>query len=155
MLFEVQAQNPQIEIWSDASGVWGCAAIWDGQLFQIQWSDFPNFADIMIAAKELFPIVMAAAVWGEYWAGCTVWCMCDNEAVVSVIRTGSCKEGHMAHMLRCLFFVEARFGFAVVSAHVPGSVNTWADALPRNHLDVFYFWPLRQLQPQYMCHQQW
>ena len=25
---EVQAQNPQIEIWSDASGGWGCAAIW-------------------------------------------------------------------------------------------------------------------------------
>ena len=138
MLFEVQAQNPQIEIWSDASGGWGCAAIWDGQWFQIQWSDFPNFADTMIAAKELLPIVVAAAVWGRYWAGCTVRCMCDNEAVVSVIRTGSCKEGHMAHMLRCLFFLEARFGFVVVSAHVPGSFNTWADALSRNHLDVFH-----------------
>ena len=94
----------------------------------------------MIVAKELLPIMVAAAVWGRYWAGCTVWCMCDNEAVVSVIRTGSCKEGHMAHMLRCLFILEARFGFAVVSAHVyvPGSVNTWADALSRYHLDVFH-----------------
>ena len=64
--------------------------------------------------------------------------MCDNEAVVSVIRTGSCKECHMAHMLRCLFFLEARFGFVVVAAHVPGSFNTWADALSHNHLDVLH-----------------
>ena len=27
MLFEVQAKNPQIEIWSDVSRGWGCAAI--------------------------------------------------------------------------------------------------------------------------------
>ena len=85
----------------------------------------------MIAAKELLPW------WRRYWAGCTVRCMSDNEAVVSVIRTGSCEEGHMAHMLRCLFFLEARFGFAVLAAHVPGSLNTWADAMSRNHLDVF------------------
>ena len=64
--------------------------------------------------------------------------MCDNEAVVSVIRAGSCKEGHMAHMLRCSFFLEARFGFAVVAAHVPGSFNIRADALSRNYLDVFH-----------------
>ena len=44
----------------------------------------------------------------------------------------------MAHMLRCLFFLEARFGFVVVAAHVPGSLNTWADALSRNYLDVFH-----------------
>ena len=34
--------------------------------------------------------------------------------------------------------MEARFGFAVVTAHVPGSFNTWADELSRNHLDVFH-----------------
>ena len=65
MLFEVQAQNPQIEIWSDASGGWGCAAIWEGQWFQIQWSDHLNFAETMIAAKELLPIVVAAACGGD------------------------------------------------------------------------------------------
>ena len=53
-------------------------AIWDGQWFQIHWSDFPNFADTMIAAKELLPIVMAAPVWARYSAGCTVQCMCNN-----------------------------------------------------------------------------
>ena len=44
----------------------------------------------------------------------------------------------MAHMLRCLCFLDAKFGFAVVPAHVPGSFNTWADALSRSHLDVFH-----------------
>ena len=80
-------------------------AIWDGQWFQIHWSDFPNFADTMIAAKELLPIVMAAPVWARYSAGCTVQCMCNNEAVVSVIRTGSCKRGPDGSHAKMLIFL--------------------------------------------------
>ena len=34
-------------------------AIWDGQWFQIQWSDFPNFADTMIAAIAKKPFIMS------------------------------------------------------------------------------------------------
>ena len=58
MLFEVQAINPQIEIWSDVSRGWGCAA---SQWFQIQWSDQPNSADTMIAAKELLIVANCCA----------------------------------------------------------------------------------------------
>ena len=39
MLYEVQRRNPHFEIWSDASGSWGCAAFWGRQWFQVEWAN--------------------------------------------------------------------------------------------------------------------
>ena len=61
-----RAQAPSIEIWSDASGTWGCWAWWNVDWFQIEWMDWPAFANASIAAKELLPITVAAAVWGPH-----------------------------------------------------------------------------------------
>ena len=101
-----------------------------------------------IAAKELLPIVAAAAVWGAGWRGQRIQFNCDNMAVVSVLSSGYCKERFMAHMLRCLFFLEARHDFSIVAKHVPG-INNWpADALSRNELPVFLqLIPLALLAP--------
>ena len=96
-----------------------------------------NFADASIAAKELLPIVIAAAIWGKAWKACTVQCNCDNAAVVGLINSGSCKEKWLSHLLRCLFFIEARHSFTLVASHVPGALNHLADALSRNNAPLF------------------
>ena len=67
-----RAQAPLIEIWSDASGSWGCGAWWNVDWFQIEWKDWPAFANACIAAKELLLIIVAAAVWGPHWEGSSV-----------------------------------------------------------------------------------
>ena len=68
----------------------------------------------------------------------TVLCNCDNEAVVASIRAGKAKETYMAHLLRCLFFIEAKFCCSITSSHVPGKLNERADALSRNQLSCFF-----------------
>lgn len=130
-------EKPTIEVWSDASGSWGCAAFWDNQWFQLQWKDFLEFAEVCIAAKELLPIVTAAAIWGREWRNGRICFHCDNMAVVKTIKSGYCKEPYMAHMLRCLFFLEAKFNFSIVAQHVPGVNNQPADALSRDQLPLF------------------
>ena len=65
-------------------------------------------------------------------------CHCDNQAVVSAINGGYCREQGMAHLLRCLFYLEAKFNFVLTSVHVPGVENGAADAVSRNKLDVFF-----------------
>ena len=55
-------------------------------------------------AKELLPIVVAAAVWGPEWAGKTVRARCDNQSVVAVIISGTCREAEAMHPRRCLTF---------------------------------------------------
>ena len=134
MLFPIKANNPDAHIWSDASGGWGAADWYQGKWFQVRWEDFQQFGGVSIAAKEFLPIVVAAATWGREWTGKTVCFHCDNAAVVSVLRGGYTREQHMAHLLQCLFFIEANLIFFAVSSHVPGAQNTIADALSRNQL---------------------
>ena len=49
----------------------------------------PSFAAASIAPEDLFPIVLVAGTWGHLWAGKTILCHYDDEAVVSVINTSS------------------------------------------------------------------
>lgn len=43
----------------------------------------------------------------------------------------------MMHLLRCLFFIEARFEFGLSCVHLPGAENGQADALSRNDMASF------------------
>ena len=97
----------------------------------------PSFASASIAPKELLPIVLAASTWGHLWRGKTILCHLDNEAVASVINSGSCKEPHLAHVIRYLFFIEAKFYFIFTARHIPGKSNTEADALLRGGHQFF------------------
>ncbi len=52
-----------MEVTSDASGSYGCGAIFGNTWFQVLCP--PSWAAINITAKELVPIVIAAACWGS------------------------------------------------------------------------------------------
>ena len=90
-----------------------------------------------IAEKELFPIVVSAAVWGKNWARSSVVFVCDNLAVVQALSSRLVRDPGLMHMLRCLFF-EAHFKFEHTARHIPGRDNTAADALSRNCLAEFF-----------------
>ena len=132
--------SPEVQLHSDASGSWGCGAVWGAVWFQVSWHrQVPRkFGLSSIAVKELLPIILAAGIWGPHWRGCTVCCCCDNEAVVSVVNSGVCRDKEIAHLMRCLFFIEAHFDFSLVAKHVPGVSNIEADTISRDDLRAFF-----------------
>ena len=89
----------------------------------------------------------ATTIWDRQWVSSTVLCNSDNEAVVAVLQTGSVKDKKLAHMLSCLSFLEAKFQFTTVAAHIAGAINVRADALSRNHNNVFLLPFLRHATP--------
>ena len=91
-----------------------------------------------ITVKQLFPIVITAAIWGTEWEGTQITCYCDNQAVVAIMGSRSCHERHLMHLLRCLFFYEAHNQFKICYRHIPGSCNGIADDLSRNNLPAFF-----------------
>ena len=137
MLFKVNMREPQVHVFSDASGSWGCGAYWEGEWFQVTWSNHLELEQAPIAAKEMALILVAAAVWGRRWRGLTVCCHCDNEAVVASIQGNYCRQFKMAHMLCCLFFLEAKFGFICSAIHIPGVNNGIADTIKKPLIEVF------------------
>ena len=123
---------------SNASGSWSCGVLWEEKWLQIACTEWPGFETANIAAKELFPIVVAAATWGSSWRGQVMCCHCDNQAVVAALNGGYCREKLMAHLLRCLFFLEAKHELSLTAVHVRGVDNGAADAISRNKPDVFF-----------------
>ena len=100
--------------------------------FQLEWSE--NWNRVHIAAKELVPIVIAAALWGPHWHGSCILFRTDNMAVVEVLRSHSAL---LMHLLRCLVFYASVHHFDILGEHLAGVHNAAADAISRKNLVLF------------------
>ena len=128
-------QEPAHHLFTDASGSWGCGA-WSLPLwFHLPWQGYPHLNSI--ALKELFPVVLACALWGNHWHGTYILCHSDNAAVVAQVNKLHARDPLAAHLLRCLAFFQALFNFRIRVVHIPGRLNTSADDLSRNRADQF------------------
>ncbi len=139
-----ERQRP-VQVWTDASGNFGCRAVvpeveaW----LQLPWPESyaPGLLVLKeesITLKELLPVVLACAVWGEQWRERVVHVHCDNLGVVALVNSGYSKVPPIMHLLRCLFFIRAHFQIEVLTVHVPGVENSLADAISRNNLQTLF-----------------
>ena len=136
LLWDLGMVDAHEQVYSDASGSWGCGTYQDPYWFQLEWS--PRLLQLPIAVKELIPVVLAAATFGHRWSGKVVKFVMDNAAVVEVIKATYSKELHMMHLIRLLVFYATKFDFWFTATHIPGKLNTLADALSRNNKDLFF-----------------
>uniref|UniRef100_A0A1X7TIW2 RNase H type-1 domain-containing protein n=1 Tax=Amphimedon queenslandica TaxID=400682 RepID=A0A1X7TIW2_AMPQE len=129
--------HPTIMVASDASGSWGCGAFSQpqGEWFQLTWPS--SWKEVNIAAKEMLLIVIASAVWGQHWSGQRVKFLSDNMAVVAALSARSARHPIMSHLIKCLFFWEARYNFEYSAEHLAGKRNSAADALSRDNVSLF------------------
>ena len=81
-------------------------------------------------------MVLAAVLWGRLWSKQHICFHSDNMEVVSVLTTMTVKVPLLMHLLRCLFF-SAYFSFTFSAKHIPGALNSAADALSHNNLALF------------------
>ena len=70
MMASAETTRRQVQITSDASGNWGCGAFWGTKWFGIPWAG--PISSNHITVKELAPILVAAAAWGDQWKGAVV-----------------------------------------------------------------------------------
>ena len=140
-LFPGMAASPDLQVTSDTSGSLGFGAYFNGEWFSSSWVS--SQMSHSIAYKELFPVVIAAHVWGPQFARRHVLFCTDNEAVVYILNSRTSRIPVLMCLLRHLLASAARFNFSFASQHVPGVRNCIADALSRFHWQEF-----RRLAPQ-------
>ena len=135
-LMAVLSKRPHdVTVTSDASGSWGCGVFWSKYWFSIKWGEC--WSVIHITIKELLPIVVASAVWGEQWIGRHILFQCDNAAVVAIVNRGRSKHPLAMHYTRLLYLLAAVYNFSFHCTHIPGKRNMAADALSRNNIPLF------------------
>ena len=141
-----------LNLFTDSSGTIGYGAYFDGRWFQGRWSK--DLIERSIQWKELFPIVLAAAMLGHLWARKRITFLCDNEAVTRAIASGTSTCPNIMKLLRQLFLCAAKHDFSATAKHIPGNRNVIADALSRFNMQVFHQaapkaeqQPSQQIQP--------
>jgi hypothetical protein len=134
-----------MELFTDASSTIGFGGYYQGHWFSDTWpSDLPcsNDTEISMAFRELYPIVVAAILWGSSWSTKRIMFYCDNMSTVQIIRKGRSKIINIMQLMRRLTWLAAQYNFTVYCEHVPGINNVIADSLSRFQWDRF-----RQLAP--------
>ena len=98
--------SPDFHLYTDSSGTIGYGAYCQGHWFNGRW--IPAQLSHSIQWKELYPIMLAAYIWGECWSTLRIRLLCDNQAVVHCIVTGTSRCPHLMSLLRNLFLLAAR-----------------------------------------------
>ena len=137
-MMSVGSQNQVVAtLTSDASGTWGCGAFnSEGEWFQLEWPE--EWRDIDITIKELLPIVIALALWGEVWTGRAVKCRCDNAAVVAIVNSGTSRCERAMHLLRSAFFFQAKYDIIALAEQILGWRTKVPMPCPVITITVFY-----------------
>lgn len=132
-----------IQLFTDAAPSIGFGGFYQGRWFASTWP--PQLQDITQSSAlfELYPLVVAAFLWGKEWATKSILVYCDNEATVHCINKGRSHAPAMMPLLRRLTWISACDQFIIIAKHVPGSENQIADSLSR-----FLFQKFRTLAPE-------
>ena len=92
-LDEDLTQASDINFYTGASGTSGYGAYYHPKWFRLDWEPCQHLCNkgISITYQELFPIVLAALVWGAHWSCKRILVLCDNKGTVAVINSGTSK----------------------------------------------------------------
>ena len=115
------APLPDFEVSSDASGALGYGAIFQCHWFSGAW--LPTQVSQSIEYKELFPIIVAAYLWGPLWASKPVNFLSDNCSVVEILRSGTSRAPTIMSLVHYLSLLAAHHSFSFTASPVRGKSN--------------------------------
>ena len=122
-----------LDLFTDAAASVGAGAFFHGSWFFIPWPQMVmDNKELHITWMELFPIVVAARLWGRSWSQKRIRFHTDNMAVVDIWYRQSTRVPLVMSLIRDLFFTAASYNFHVAISHIPGRSNTIADLISRN-----------------------
>ncbi len=116
---------------------------YQGRWFASPWPPQMRDSPQSSALFELYPLVIAAFLWGKNWTSSSILVHCDNEATVHCINKGRSHSLALMPLLRRLIWISACDQFIITAKHIPGSKNQIADSL-----SCFMFQKFRALAPE-------
>ena len=100
--------SPNLQLYTDASGSIGFGGYFRGQWFQGRWPPHMQLhreRGTSIEWQELFPTVVARAIWFPHFSRQHVQFWCDNESVVAIINSGHSKALRVMDLPRFLVLI--------------------------------------------------
>ena len=122
-----------IKLYTDASSDIGFAAVFGKKWVAGAWHKPFTSSDITLL--ELYPLILATELFGQYLANHCILFMSDNSGVVEIINKTTSRNRAIMTLVRKLVLTCLRYNILVRSRHVPGYQNVIADHLSRLQLE--------------------
>ena len=124
-LDENETYAEDFEFYTDATPV-GFGGYFQGKWFYGNFDKdlVPQSCKASMALFELYPIVMAAVLWGDLWRRKRIVVHCDNSASVEIINKRRSKIPFIMKFVRKLVWHQAQNNFVITvltTASIPGS----------------------------------
>lgn len=131
-----------MHLFTDASSTVGFGIYYNTYWLAERWSpdilaELKRKYTVSMAFMELYPIVVAAVIFGHSWTSKKILFHCDNLGTVQIIRKGRSRSPLIMKLMRRLTWCAAKFNFIVLAEHVSGKDNVIADYLSRFQIDDF------------------
>ena len=110
----------------------GLGAIYNNQVYAVSLPK--GYMNMDIAHLEMLNILLALRSWAPQWATKTILVRCDNEAVVTILKSGKTKDPTLAAICRNISMETAKADIRLNTVHIPGKLNVIADSLSRFHI---------------------
>ena len=134
--------NTELHLYTDSaggpSGGFGIyfAGHWSQGTWPASWVEEGLVSDMTFL--EFFPVVAAIVTWAEYFRNKNILFHIDNQAVIYIIRTQTCKSGRVMNLVRHLLLVMLQNNISIKATYIPSSKNIIADALSRSQWGRFW-----------------
>ena len=134
---EPWVDNDNLQLWTDASNV-AAGAVFKNEWFCVPFiGDKKWMADMPIAWRELYIVVLSLNTWGEKMIAHRITLNVDNMAICHCINKGSSKNPELMELIRCLYYVMFKYDMECKAVYLPSAANVQADAISR--LDFITF----------------
>ena len=90
-----------------------------------------GFRNWTIVHLEMVNILIAIRLFTFLWTSKRILIRCDNEAVVTVLKSGKTRDPYLAACARNVWYASARSDIDIQYAHIRASENGVADTLSR------------------------
>ena len=125
----------KLHLFTDASSTLGFGLILGSSWVYDSWPE--ELPELCISVLEMYPIALALLLFSEVLKGKSIIIHTDNEALVHVFNNKSSKDSHILSMLHRIILVGLQYNIRIRAVHIPGYLNTHADALSRLEVSKF------------------
>ncbi|KAL0148448.1 hypothetical protein M9458_056258 [Cirrhinus mrigala] len=146
------SQPEDIQLYTDAAPSTGFGGYYSGRWFASEWP--PEFSHLAQQSDspsstlfEIYPVIIAAILWGHEWSKHIILIHSDNSAVVDIINKGRSRSPTIMQFIRRLTLISAQNQFLIRAAHIPEVQDLGSRLRRTSHASSTVFCYHLQLNP--------
>ena len=119
------------KVYAGDATLWGGGGWYGSQYWSMEFPDFLKSPEIPVHTKEFWVLIASCRLWGDDWAGSTIYLFCDNDAVIDCIIYQKPRDPDLLSLLREFLYLVCMKKFVPIARKIDTKANYLADHISR------------------------